>query len=103
MAYDNERTAFLNANGIHVLRYTNREIYDNISSVYEDIMNWIAKIEQTHPSPPLSGRGYQGIENYEIFSDSHIPDISSTALRAIIPDHTSLHAYFDENPKFIIP
>lgn len=43
------------------------------------------------------------IENFEIFTDSHIPDISSTEVRRIIPEHTTIHARFEENPKFIIP
>ena len=44
-----------------------------------------------------------GIENYELFTDCHIPDISSTELREIIPNYTGLKAYYEENPKFIIP
>ncbi len=43
------------------------------------------------------------IENFEFFTDCHIPDISSTELREVIPDYTGLKAYFEENPKFIIP
>jgi len=42
------------------------------------------------------------ISNFELFTDSHIPDISSTDIRKIIPDYTSLGALFEENPKFII-
>jgi len=45
----------------------------------------------------------RGIENFEVFTDSHIPDISSTALRQIIPEYTSLKALYSEDPKFIIP
>ena len=43
------------------------------------------------------------IENFTFFTESHIPEISSTELRERIPEYTSLHALFDENPKFIIP
>ena len=43
------------------------------------------------------------IENYDFFTDSHIPDISSTEIRKIIPEYTTLKHLFDENPKFIIP
>lgn len=43
------------------------------------------------------------IENYELFSDSHIPDISSTEIRRIIPEYVTIHARFAEDPKFIIP
>ncbi len=45
----------------------------------------------------------QKIEQFEILTDAHIPDISSTMLRARIPEYTSLQALFSENPKFIIP
>jgi len=50
----------------------------------------------------ISGFENSGIENYELFTDSHIPDISSTELRSRIPDHTAFKDLFDENPKFII-
>ena len=43
-----------------------------------------------------------GVENYELFTDSHIPDVSSTEIRKIIPEHTTLKILFEENPKFII-
>jgi epoxyqueuosine reductase len=43
------------------------------------------------------------IDNFELFTDSHIPDISSTEIRKIIPEHTGLKEFFEENPKFIIP
>ena len=43
-----------------------------------------------------------GVENYELFSDSHIPDVSSTEIRKIIPENTTLKILFEENPKFII-
>ena len=45
----------------------------------------------------------ESIENYEIFTDSHIPDISSTEIRRIIPEYATIHARFAEDPKFIIP
>jgi predicted adenine nucleotide alpha hydrolase (AANH) superfamily ATPase/nicotinic acid mononucleotide adenylyltransferase len=45
----------------------------------------------------------ESIENYEIFTDSHIPDISSTGIREIIPVYSTIHARFAEDPKFIIP
>lgn len=43
------------------------------------------------------------IENYEIFSDFPIKDISSTELREIIPEYTSLHAWYEHHPKFCVP
>ena len=33
----------------------------------------------------------------------NIPNISSTEIRRIIPEYTTIHARFEENPKFIIP
>ncbi len=45
----------------------------------------------------------KGIENFELFLDSHIPEISSTDIRKIIPEHTSLRALFDERHKCNIP
>ena len=46
---------------------------------------------------------YSGIYKYEIFTDSHIPDISSTELRKVIPGYTDLASLFSADPKFIIP
>lgn len=42
------------------------------------------------------------IQNFEFFTDSHIPGISSTEIRASIPEHTGFKELFAENPKFII-
>ena len=44
-----------------------------------------------------------GAENFEFFTDCHIPNISSTELRHIIPEYSTLKALHEENPKFIIP
>lgn len=44
-----------------------------------------------------------GIKNYEIFSDSHIPDISSTDIRLSIPEYATIHARYENDPQFIIP
>ena len=43
------------------------------------------------------------IRNFELFTDSHIPDISSTELRETIPEYTDLATLFSADPKFIIP
>ena len=43
------------------------------------------------------------ISNYEFFMDSHIPTISSTEIRAAIPEYANLRAFFENDPKFIIP
>jgi nicotinate (nicotinamide) nucleotide adenylyltransferase len=44
----------------------------------------------------------ENLDNFGFFTDSHIPDISSTEIRASIPEHTGLKELFEENPKFII-
>ena len=43
------------------------------------------------------------LEQYEIFTDTHVPEISSTELRASISEHTSLGELFSENKRFCIP
>ncbi len=43
------------------------------------------------------------IQNYSFFIEAHIPDISSTAIKQIIPEYSTIHARFEESPKFIIP
>jgi hypothetical protein len=57
----------------------------------------------TPPNLPFSREGLEQLANYEFFTDSHIPDISSTEIREIIPEYTTLKTLFEENPKFIIP
>jgi len=39
--YDLERTRFLNALGLQVIRYSNDEIIQNIEGVYDDLNQWI--------------------------------------------------------------
>ncbi len=48
-------------------------------------------------------RELENVDNYELFTDCHIPDISSTELRKLIPDYTDLAHLFSADPKFIIP
>ncbi|NJD91688.1 MAG: endonuclease domain-containing protein [Geobacter sp.] len=36
--YDEERTRFLNALGLQVIRYTNDEVLHNIEGVYDDLL-----------------------------------------------------------------
>ncbi|HEX9916420.1 MAG TPA: endonuclease domain-containing protein [candidate division Zixibacteria bacterium] len=43
--YDEARTSVLNQYGLKVLRYTNRDVMNNIEGVYQDLM-WVVK-------PPL--------------------------------------------------
>jgi very-short-patch-repair endonuclease len=47
--YDEVRTNVLNQYGLRVLRYTNRDVMNNIEGVYRDLMRIIT------PLPPLSG------------------------------------------------
>lgn len=63
---------------------------NNFSEKYSTV--WLSTVTVT-----------EDILNFEFFSDSHIPDISSTELRKIIPKYTDLKAYYEEEPKFIIP
>ncbi|MBC7498104.1 epoxyqueuosine reductase QueH [Candidatus Gracilibacteria bacterium] len=44
-----------------------------------------------------------GILNFEFLTEANIPDISSTEIRRIIPEYATIHARFDEDPRFIIP
>lgn len=53
--------------------------------------------------PLLEDEKMRWIENFDIFIDSHIPSISSTEIRKNIPKYSTIHARFEENPKFIIP
>lgn len=57
-AYDRERQKYIEQFGIHFLRFTNREIYKELTSVLEKIFSALSK----HPTPPLAppllkGRG----------------------------------------------
>ena len=47
--YDLERTRFLNALGLQVIRYTNNEVLGNIDGIYENLSQWISW------SKPLAG------------------------------------------------
>lgn len=54
MAYDLERTAYLNGVGIRVLRFLNTDVYVNIEAVCEKIL-MVIKGDNTQPplTPPL--------------------------------------------------
>lgn len=43
------------------------------------------------------------IQRSEVFIESHIPEVSSTVIRQVIPEYTTLRHLFEGNPKFIIP
>ncbi|MBC7503437.1 epoxyqueuosine reductase QueH [Candidatus Gracilibacteria bacterium] len=105
--YDNKRTQYFNSLGIHVLRFMNIEVSKNLEGVRENILKWIEKIVKknsvTPPNLPFSGEELEHIQNYSFFNEAHIPDISSTAIKQIIPEYSTIHARFEESPKFIIP
>lgn len=111
LQYDKKRTGYLNSLWIHVLRFTNSELVWSLEWVQENISSWIKKIEEhnkeydsvTPLSLPFSREGFPDIENYSLFTDSHIPDVSSTEIRASISEYTSLKTLFAEDPRFIIP
>ncbi len=42
------------------------------------------------------------IENFEILAGSHIPPVSSTDVRDVIPECTGIEKLYEDNPKFII-
>lgn len=44
------------------------------------------------------------MDNFDIFSDSHFPDISSTSIRESIPEYTGIEKLYDDHLKiFKIP
>jgi very-short-patch-repair endonuclease len=47
-AYDRRRTAFLRAQGWNVVRFTNTDIYENVSGVVDAILARLSP----HPAPP---------------------------------------------------
>ena len=51
--YDRQRSARLNALGIEVIRYTNGEILNNLTGVYDDLQKRLE--ERQPPKSPLSG------------------------------------------------
>lgn len=81
------------------------------SDVLDSMMDWdseqyAAKIIKKIIVPRGKQSGViipEGIENVEILEKVHIPDISSTDIRASIPDYCTIHARFAEDPNFIMP
>lgn len=55
MAYDAERTAFLNSRGYRVMRFWNAEIFENLHGVCDAIFA-IAKESSPHPARPMPRR-----------------------------------------------
>jgi very-short-patch-repair endonuclease len=43
LSYDAQRTAFLESHGLHVLRYANRDILNNLAGVYEHLHSQLEK------------------------------------------------------------
>ena len=54
VAYDNLRTAYLESHGFHVLRFTNHEVMQSMSSVLDTIH---AALVRTTPTPSPSPQG----------------------------------------------
>jgi very-short-patch-repair endonuclease len=52
---DQERQVIIEAYGITFLRFTNREIYNNIAGVLEKIAEYLS---ETSPTPPCKGGDY---------------------------------------------
>jgi very-short-patch-repair endonuclease len=64
--YDEERDAWLKAEGYIVLRYWNNEAMGNLEGVLEDILRYVDLLENAPPSPqPLSpeGGGAKNVDN----------------------------------------
>lgn len=80
---------------------------DTIPSMPEWDSEWYAAREINKLFIPrgISDReeNFEKIENFEVFDDSNIPDVSSTEIRETIPWLTDLGVLFEENPKFQIP
>lgn len=55
--YDKKRIVFLNSLWIHLLRYTNKEVLENLEWLQENIQDWIRKIALYNPSQPPLFRG----------------------------------------------
>ena len=51
IAYDCERTAYLNALNIRVIRFLNTDVYDNLNTVGERILEQIKGENLTTPGP----------------------------------------------------
>ncbi len=59
MEYDRERTAFLNALNIRVLRFFNTDVYNNLESVCERILEEIGNPSLPPLTPPKIGGGQE--------------------------------------------
>jgi very-short-patch-repair endonuclease len=60
--YDNERTSYLEAQGVRVLRFRNEDVADRLDEVMMRILEAASPTPLTHPQPPpspdiLSGEG----------------------------------------------
>jgi very-short-patch-repair endonuclease len=52
--YEAERTAFLEAQGIEIMRFENRVLYDNFEAVLETIKEAVRKKCLTSPAAPIT-------------------------------------------------
>ena len=52
--YDQARQEFMESLGIRFIRFTNNEIYGNVSGVLETIAGWIRDLRTSPPAPLLT-------------------------------------------------
>jgi very-short-patch-repair endonuclease len=74
--YDAERTKYLTAQGLHVLRYWNNDVMQNIEGVLEDIL---AALLQRTPSQPSPRKGKE--QTVSIEATDKIPRSSPSPAR----------------------
>lgn len=64
----------------------------------------IAKIFIPRVGFEENSENIQKIKNFEIFNETHFPEVSSTEIRKIIPEHTHISRLYDDHIKiFKIP
>ncbi|KAF2989627.1 hypothetical protein MJC1_03396 [Methylocystis sp. MJC1] len=67
LAADARRTAFLNAQGYAVMRFTNQQLYENADAVAEAILAVLVENSGQSPKPltqPLPARGERGSSGF---------------------------------------
>ena len=73
--HDEERTRFMETHGLHVKRYSNRQINESLDGVLQEIVD---TIRQAPPNPPVNGGGSE--------SESHHVNGARQELKAIRHD-----------------
>ena len=64
--FDNTRQQELEALGVHFLRFTDRDVKQNLSGVVEEIVGWIDTHQHT-PSPSQEGNGDGGNDGWHYY------------------------------------